>query len=476
MRRLAGSSVGLSWVLACSSPTASGDGGTGGSSSGAAAGPTTGTEGGSTLDVATSSGPADSTTTTTTSSTTTSTTSTTTSTTAEDGSTDTTSTGEPDQDAIDAAWQAEFFSDAVIHDIAITLSDEAYFALQQDGRTYVSGDVALDGEPVASIGVRLRGKIGSYREISGKPKFKLDMSEYVPGQRFHGLHALALNNSVVDCSYLKEPLGYRVFRDAGVQASRTSFARVTVNDAAYGLYIIVEVPDGEFLDSRFPGDDDGRLYDGKYIYDWDTGNYTLLDFAMGVDQSFGLEEGESVGNADIVTVSEALASVVSDPIDDGDVVNAMDPLMDWDQWHRSWAVEQWIGHVDGYQMNRNNYRVYFRPSDAKMVYVPTDFDYGFIWEDEWGVNWSYVYGNLAAACYLDGSCVQAQIDAVETLLGEIDTDALRVDFDAMAELTQDDGLNDPRRECSTESVEPSQDALRYWIAEREALVRATWGL
>ena len=383
-----------------------------------------------------------------------------------------TGTEEEEDPAANAAWQDSFFSDTVIHEINITMSEDAYRDIRRDGHTYVLADLEVDGETVVGAGLRLRGKIGSYREIYGKPKFKLDLSQFVPGQRLHGLHSLTLNNEVVDCSYLKEPLAYRVFREAGIAASRTSFARVRVNDEIYGLYVIIEVPDSELLESRFPGDDEGNLYDGKYVYNWDFGSYTLLDFAANVDELYALEEGISVENADVIAISDTMEGAPYGAC----FADAVAPLVDWDQWHTAWAVEQWTGHLDGYQMNKNNYRVYFRPSDGKMIYLPTDFDYGFLADGGWGVGWTGPLGNLASRCFLDGACRAAQTDAVRTMLAGIDTAALRTSFDEMAALIADDASDDPKRECRTSSVWSEQDALRSWISGRDAQVRATWGL
>lgn len=203
----------------------------------------------------------------------------------------------------DSAW---IFSDKTIHTIEITLPDASVASLEAEPYEWAPGDVSIDGEVVPQIGVRLRGKIGSFRTLSQKPKFKLKFNELVEDQRFYGLEALSLNNSVVDCSYLKEPLGYRIFALSGVPTERVGFARVSVNGSDYGLYVLVEVPDDRFLKRTYknPG---GNLYDGKYI--WYGGfNYTLLDFNSGVDDLYGLEEGADVGNADIIAISQAVAA------------------------------------------------------------------------------------------------------------------------------------------------------------------------
>ena len=389
------------------------------------------------------------------------------------GDTDTAEdTAPPDDPEGDLAWQTAFFVEDIVHDVEITLEDDNYRALRRDGHTYVEGAVTVNGERLDSVGVRLRGKIGSYRELYGKPKFKIDTSEFIPGQRFRGLKTLLLNNEVVDCSYLKEPVAYAAFRNVGLTASRTSFARVTVNGEPYGLYVVIEAPDGEFLQDRFEGDEaDGNLYDGKYIYNWSNGTYTLLDFDSGVDHLFGLEEGTDVGNADIMAVSEAIETAGA-----GEFIPATEALVDWDQWHLAWATEQCVGHLDGYQMNRNNYRIYFRPSDGRMVYVPFDFDYAFLSDGGWGVGWTGPLGRLAAECFEDRGCRAAQVTAVEDMLARVNPTDLRARFDRMREVIQPDVDADPRRECNSGQVTAYQDVLGAWIDSREPQVRATWGI
>jgi hypothetical protein len=281
-----------------------------------------------------------------------------------------------------------------------------------------------------------------------------------------------LNNEVVDCGYLKEPVALQAFRNLGIVASRTTFARVYVNDDDYGLYVVMEAPDEEFIAGNFEGDEaSGNLYDGEYLYNWNTGNYTLLDFDSGGDDLYQLEEGTDVDNADIKAVSEALHGAP-----EGAYVAAMDPLLDWAQWQTAWSVEQWVGHLDGYQMNRNNYRVYFRPSDGRMLYVPWDFDYAFLGDGGWGVPWTSPLGNLASACIRDRECRAAHVASLEDMLARVDAPGLRRKLDDMRALIHDDIASDPRRECSSAQASQYQDALAAWIDGREAAVRATWGM
>lgn len=377
-----------------------------------------------------------------------------------------------DDPAADAAWQSQWFSDTVVHEVAITLSDDARRSLTADPYEFVTAAaVSFDGEFVLDAGIRLRGKIGSFRTLDGKPKFKIDFGEFVDGQEFHGLKSVALNNEVVDCSYLREPVAYGIYRDAGVSASRTGFAHVTVNGEDYGLYVTVEVPDSRFLTDRLPDDDGGQLYDGKYTY-YEDGSYTLLDFDLGVGALYQLEEGEDNGNQDIFEMTAAIEAATAS----GSFGSGLDGAVDWEQIHTNFAVEQWLGHIDGYAMNRNNYRVYFRPSDGKMTIMPWDFDYAFLDDYAWGMSWYTPSGVIARLCWQDPACFSAQAEGMRGVLDTIDTDASLARIDAMTALIHDYAVSDPKRECAKRNITGEQERVRAWVETRSDAMRAWWQL
>ena len=368
----------------------------------------------------------------------------------------------------DDSW---LFSDSAIHRIDITLPAASVTALTADPDTFAVGEVTIDGETVPRIGVRLRGKVGSFRTLDKKPKLKLDFNEYVKEQRFYGLKALALNNAVQDCSYLKEPLGYRIYAAAGVPALRTGFARLRVNGADYGLYIVLEVPDDRFLKRHYP-EWKGNLYDGKYIW-FGGGNYTMLDFNSNVDDKFALEEGTDVGNQDIRAVSQALAAQAGI----GMFVAGMAPVLAWDEFHRLLAVDQWTGANDGYALNTNNYRVYFNPANGgRMEMHPYDLDNSFRHDYEWGMNWRTPRGKLARGCFNDTGCVQEHKKVVQAIIAAIDPAALITWFNRIDALTINDARSDPRRECTADRLVPLRQALRDWVNTENGQLRTFWGL
>lgn len=373
-----------------------------------------------------------------------------------------------DQDTSDlAGW---LFGLDVIHQVEITLPTESEAALAAAPYEWAVANVSIDGEALEQIGVRLRGKIGSFRTLDGKPKFKLSFGEYVDGQRFYGLEELSLNNAVVDCSYMKEVIGYHVYGMAGVPTLRTSYAQVSVNGAAYGLYVVVETPSDKWLDRNFENPD-GNLYDGKYVY-YGGGSYTLLDFGDGVDNLFQLEEGTDVGNADIAAISTMLTSQAGLP----SFYGSMGALLDWNAYHRLTAVDQLLGHNDGYSMNTNNYRVYFDPTDGKADLLPWDLDYTFLLDYQWGLSWGNARGNITNACFADATCFARHRTAMATVLDTWDAEDWEPFFDQAAALTYEATQADPRKECAAASVQPDRDNMRIWLTNKSGALRAAYGL
>lgn len=372
-----------------------------------------------------------------------------------------------DQPAVESDW---IFDQSLIHKVAIEIDDNSWYNLVNLPYDYTGASVSIDGVPAPDVGIRLRGKVGSFRPITGKPKFKIDFNHYQSDRRFFGLKSLSLNNAVVDCSYEKELIGYEVLRQAGLAAPRIAYADVSVNGVDYGLYLVLESEDKPFIERHY-ADGSGNLYDGKYDYDYTTGAYTLIDFVDSVDDLFQLEEGTDVGLADIFAITAAAAANYGGP----DYQAGLDPLLDWDVFHHTLAAEQWLGHNDGYALNTNNYRVYFDPADGKADLISWDFDYTFLEDSWWGLNWRAPRGTLAAGCWRDGICLEAQRQASIDLAGRIDVVELGEKLAAWDALSSERAYADPRRECTVENVAAYRQFVREWLAYRPGYMQTFWG-
>jgi hypothetical protein len=358
-----------------------------------------------------------------------------------------------------------------IHNIDITLSEESIDAIWADPYSYTSADVTIDGQTASNVGVRLRGKYGSFRDLNGKPKFKIDFNQF-ENQDFYGLDTLSLNNEVVDCSYLREPIAYRVFKEMGIPTPRVGFSTVSVNGAPYGLYVTLEAQDDKWLDLNYE-DSSGNLYDGKYLYFWAGWgyDYQLLDFKYSLYDLYQLEEGTSVKNADLENVTNVIQSNVG-----ANYYEALQSVVDTTNFHPYIAAEQWTGHLDGYALNTNNYRLYFNPMDGLMSFLPWDFDYAFYYDYQWGFDWNNPTGDMVDYCYRNSVCLQAQKDAVGDLVTHLETVDLVGYFETLNTLTYDAALADPRRECAASGIGPDRDYLRSWISNRSNQMASEWGL
>ena len=356
-----------------------------------------------------------------------------------------------------------------IHEVDIVLPHGAWFGLLSAPYDYVEGRATLDGEAYGSVGVRLRGKIGSFRPVNDKPKLRVDLNHYVDGQRYYGLESVSLNNSVVDCSNLKEVVAAQVFELLDIPASRASYARVTLNGEDYGLYVLLETQDDAFLRQNWE-DSSGNLYDGKYV--WYGGwNYILLDFAQETDTLFQLEEGVDVGHADIKAISDALNATWGQ----SSFYSELGKLVDWPALHRAWAAEQWLGQNDGYVLNRNNYRIYFDPADGLAELIPWDYDYSFLRDYQWGLSWASPTGRLAYACRMHGTCKGDWRSAVDTVLDELDAVDWSEQVATWSELIEEPRGEDPRSGCSPELIQLGENHIKAWVEQRSDQMRGFWG-
>ncbi|MCK4297601.1 MAG: CotH kinase family protein, partial [Candidatus Marinimicrobia bacterium] len=111
-------------------------------------------------------------------------------------------------------------------------------------------------ETVDSVGLRLRGNTSRY---SQKKSFKLSFNTFIPKRQFYDVEKLNLNGEHNDPSIIRSKLSWDLFQEIGMTASRAAHAAVYINNEYYGLYILVEHIDDEFLQDNF-SDDSGNLW------------------------------------------------------------------------------------------------------------------------------------------------------------------------------------------------------------------------
>jgi spore coat protein CotH len=233
--------------------------------------------------------------------------------------------------------------------------------------TWFSADITVDGVLLSQAGIRKKGFIGS---VIGdgliKPSIKIKTDRYVDGQFLGGTERITLNNGVNDPTRIRTCLAYDLFKAAGYPAALCNMAHVVVNNQSKGAFIHVEAIKKRFLLRAF-GDNSGSLYEG-----------TLADFTEEYisgfsDQTLGhweakTDETDPLG-LPLRRVYEALR------VPDDELLNSLDAVLNVDLFITFWAMEALINHSDGYGGLRNNFYVYFNPTDNnRAVFIPWGAD------------------------------------------------------------------------------------------------------
>ncbi len=253
---------------------------------------------------------------------------------------------------------ADLFSEASIPQLEIELSEANTERLRQRPRSYVLATIREGNTTYTNVSIRLKGGPGSSRPFDDKPAFTVNFERQAPGQRFHGLKKIHLNNSVQDHSYLGEKISRELFAAAGVPAPRAGHAWVEVNGRNLGFYVLIEGINKQFL-KRYFSDPTGNLYDGHSQSE--------------VNRRMRTNSGE---NREDHSGLRALAAAAQEPVL-ATRLAALEKALDVDEFLSFLATEIMLCHWDGYAMNRNNFRVYHDRDRNRCVFIPQGTDQVF---------------------------------------------------------------------------------------------------
>lgn len=249
-------------------------------------------------------------------------------------------------------------------EIRLTLPPASEAALEVEPKEYVEGKFELAetaGTPGSAgpfsapltVGIELKGNLGSLRRLSEKAAFKIKFDKFVEGQTFMGLEKMTLNNMVQDPSMIHETVTYGAFHDMGVPAPHTGFTYLTVNGKSYGVHLNIETQDAQSLENAFGTPflvPPQHLYAGEYGADVTNANWKSLE----------VSEGKKKEKGDL----EAFVAAVESS---GSFSQRVAAVADLSEMTKNWLVEKYVGNWDGYagmapdSTHPNNYYLY---SDA----------------------------------------------------------------------------------------------------------------
>jgi spore coat protein H len=240
---------------------------------------------------------------------------------------------------------------------------------------YVHADLEFGTNKFKNIGVRYKGNGTFLSSREGlKRSLKIDLNQFIKGQTFAGMSQLNLHNSVRDPSGMNEAIAYRLFRDGGVPAPRTAYAKVYVTVPGkyerkyFGLYDLIEDIGSAFAHDRF-GAKKGALF--KPVTpslfsvlgdDWKNYNQTYDPKGAVSDEQ----------KRRVIEFSKFLSTA-----SDGDFAAKLGDYLDIENFAHYMALTAWLTDLDGILGPGQNFYLYLNPKTQRFSFVPWDQDQPF---------------------------------------------------------------------------------------------------
>ena len=259
---------------------------------------------------------------------------------------------------------ATAFTPTAVNTLSITITDENWQNILDNplDEEYHETAITFNGVTLDSVAIRTKGG-SSLRSVanssSDRYSFKVDINEYVSGQKFFGLKKFTLQNSFNDPSYMREVIAYELMDEMGVPTPEHAYVNFYVNGELFGLYLMVEAVDGEFVEKHFTNSN-GDLYkpDG-------TGSDLLW-----------------LGD-DIQSYTDINLQTNEDATDNGAFINFVESLdkgetsaIDIDTLLRYMSVSTSLSNLDSYHGPlAHNYYIY--DDDGVFSILPWDFNESF---------------------------------------------------------------------------------------------------
>lgn len=307
--------------------------------------------------------------------------------------------------------------------VGLTLTAADKNTLTSNSYAEVQADVDINGAEFGPVDLRVRGS-ATRRSFGQKASLKVDLNSHID-IKYRGLEKLTLINMIWDGSYIREYVGYAIFREAGVPAARTSYTWLDVNGENYGIYLFTETYDDAFLRHWF-GSDNGYLWEANG------------DFSS--PGSWDCEEGYPCNTSQISTVSSLISANTATTAG----MAKVEAYVALDNMMREWIIENAIGQWDGYT-SPHNFRIYHNLDDGLLYMIPSSIDYTF--DNPYAFTESLYYGNgaLMRWCFAASDCKERYntnalevADLIEAMDWDAKIDEMRLLLDDHAGRDQDD--------------------------------------
>jgi hypothetical protein len=237
-----------------------------------------------------------------------------------------------------------------------------------------------DSDTVESVGLRIKGATSRFNP---KKSFKIGFNSFVKGQKYQRLEKLNLNANWNDPTQIRTHLAIKLYENAGISVSRSSFTELYINGSYYGLYNMIEQIDDAYVKSRY-GSKKGNLYKCLSNADLSYRGDRIKEYTNHEkNPTYQLKTNKK--KADYSGLLSFL-KLLNQNTGSGHKCQ-LENRFNMDDYLKVAAVDLLIANWDGYIFNRNNYYLYDNPKTGKFEYIPYDFDntFGTDWiGEDWG--------------------------------------------------------------------------------------------
>lgn len=266
------------------------------------------------------------------------------------------------------------FDETTVHSIEVTFDEDAFAQLLADfeetgDKTWIEATVTIDGTTYEQAGLRLKGhstlrNVGTGASAEDLP-WLIDLDEYVEGQDHDGVDEFVVRTNKT-VTALNEAVSLDLLEAAGLSSQQAVATRFSVNGGDAVLRLVVEHPDGNWIDDWFGTD--GSLYKAE-----SSGDYSYRgDDASAYEDVFDLEAGDD----------EALTNLTSflrfiNESDDATFTDELYEHLDVEAFATYLAMMELLGNYDDIDGPGNNSYLYYDPETGLMTVVPWDLNLTF---------------------------------------------------------------------------------------------------
>lgn len=269
-------------------------------------------------------------------------------------------------------YETRLFDKSMVHMVDIVIEDWQGFLDTAADEQYTSCTIVIDGEVFSNIGLRVKGN-NSRRltEEYGLDRYSLKVEfDHFQYGSYYGLDKFSLDSSFQDNSYMKTWLTYSMMEHMGVPTPLCSYAFVTVNGDAWGLFLAIEEPEEAFVKRNF-GKDHGLLYKPDYKSLSEQNADVALRYT---DDSFESYDNIFRNAKFDITAEDKMRLIQSLKIlSTGENLEA---AIDVDEVLRYFTVQVFVVNMDSY-LGKTAHNYFLYEKDGILSMLPWDYNLAF---------------------------------------------------------------------------------------------------